>query len=62
MSPKDFKQAWEARNQRMRDAGVFDRLGDLYDTLGAKAVEKLLPSELIRAVSDLPDPPSVGTD
>ena len=52
MSPKDFKQAWEARNQRMRDAGVFDRLGDLYDTLGAKAVEKLLPERV--------DPRGVG--
>ncbi len=54
MSPKDFTTAWDRRNQRLQDGGVFERLGDLYDTLGSKAVDRLTPTELIQAVKDLP--------
>lgn len=38
MSPKEFNAAWDARNQRLRDGGVFERLGELYDTLGSKGL------------------------
>jgi excisionase family DNA binding protein len=57
MSPKDFRQAWDGRNDRLRAAGVFDRIGDLYDKLGAKAVESMRPGELIRAVKELEGEP-----
>lgn len=53
MSPKDFSQAWDARNERLREAGVFDRLGELDDKLGVNAVQGMRPGELIRAVKEL---------
>jgi excisionase family DNA binding protein len=53
MDPKDFKRAWDARNERLREAGVFDRLDKLYDKLGANVVERMHPGELIRAVKEL---------
>ncbi len=53
MSPKDFKQAWDARNERLREAGVFDRLSELDDKLGVNAVQGMHPGELIRAVKEL---------
>jgi excisionase family DNA binding protein len=53
MSPKDFKQAWDARNERLREAGVFDRLSELDDKLGVNAVQAMHPGELIRAVKEL---------
>ena len=53
MSPKDFKQAWDARNERLREAGVFDRLSELDDKLGVNVVQGMHPGELIRAVKEL---------
>jgi excisionase family DNA binding protein len=53
MSPKDSKHAWDARNERLREAGVFDRLSELDDKLGVNAVQGMRPGELIRAVKEL---------
>ena len=34
MSPRDFDQAWKARNQRLEEGGVFDHIAELSDKHG----------------------------
>jgi hypothetical protein len=54
MSPKDFNLAWEERNRRLENGGVFEHLSQLNDTLGRKAVQRMTPTELIQAMEKLP--------
>jgi excisionase family DNA binding protein len=56
MNPKEFKTAWAARNERLREGGVFERIGELLQSLGSKGMDELQPSALIRAVQDLDQP------
>jgi hypothetical protein len=60
MSPSDFGKAWDERNERLRDGGVFEYVTELRDAHGWKVIEKMTPSELISAVADLGLTPSVG--
>ena len=60
MSPSDFGKAWDERNERLRDGGVFEYVTELADAHGWKVIEKMTPSELISAVADLGLTPSVG--
>jgi len=53
MNPKEFERAWEARNERLREGGVFERIDDLLQKLGSKGMEELQPSALIKAVQEL---------
>ena len=57
MSPGEFKRAWDARNERLRDGGVFDHLDELWERLGQKRIELMTPSELIATVRELWGPP-----
>jgi hypothetical protein len=57
MSPGDFKRAWDARNERHRVGGVFDRRNELWERLGQAGIDSMTPSELIAAVRDLPEKP-----
>jgi excisionase family DNA binding protein len=54
MGPKEFTAAWDHRNQRLHDGGVFEHISKLYDHYGAQAVERMSPTELIQATQDLP--------
>jgi hypothetical protein len=58
MSPSDFAKAWDQRNERLREGGVFEYVTDLTDAHGWKAIEKMTASELIGAVADLGLTPS----
>ena len=60
MSPSDFGTAWDERNERLRDGGVFEYVTELTDAHGWKVIEKMTPSELIGAVADLGLTPSVA--
>jgi hypothetical protein len=53
MWPRDFNMAWRERNQRLREAGVFDKLGELTDKLGWETIEKMAAPDLIEAVRHL---------
>jgi len=61
MNPKEFERAWEARNERLREGRVFERIDELFQKLGTKGMEELQPSALIRAVEEL-DQPSEPVD
>jgi excisionase family DNA binding protein len=56
MNPKEFERAWEARNERLREGRVFERIGELLQRLGSRGMEELQPSALIRAVQELDQP------
>jgi len=56
MNPKEFERAWEARNERLREGGVFEHIDELLQKLGDKGMEELPPSALIRAVQELNQP------
>jgi excisionase family DNA binding protein len=53
MNPTEFKRAWETRNERLREGGVFERIDELLQKLGSKGLDELQPSALIRAVQQL---------
>ena len=53
MRPSDFGKAWDKRNERLRDGGVFEYVTELTDAHGWNAIQKMTASELIRAVADL---------
>ena len=53
MSPSKFRKAWDERNKRLEDGGVFEYLTELTDAHGWHVIEKMTASELIRAVADL---------
>jgi hypothetical protein len=55
MSPGDFKKAWDARNERLRTGGVFDRIDDLWKRFGQEHIDAMTPSALIAAVGELHD-------
>ena len=61
MSPSDFGKAWDKRNERLRDGGVFEYVTELSDVHGWDVVQKMTASELIRAVADLGLTPSAAT-
>lgn len=61
MNPKEFQRAWEARNERLREGRVFERIDELFQKLGTKGMDELQPSALIRAVQEL-DQPSEPVD
>jgi excisionase family DNA binding protein len=52
MSPSDFDKAWEARNERMEAAGVFEHLTELEEKYGQE-LWSMRPSELIEAVDEV---------
>jgi excisionase family DNA binding protein len=52
MSPSDFNKAWEARNERLEAAGVFEHLTELEEKCGQE-MWSMRPSELIEAVREL---------
>jgi excisionase family DNA binding protein len=56
MNPKEFERAWEARNERLREGRVFERIEELFQKFGTKRMEELQPSALIRAVQELDQP------
>ena len=60
MSPSDFGKAWDKRNERLKDGGVFEHLADLTEAHGWDVIEKMTASELIRAVADLGLTPSAA--
>ena len=60
MSPSDFGKAWDERNERLRDGGVFEYVTELSDAHGWDVVQKMTASELIRAVADLGLTPSTA--
>jgi hypothetical protein len=60
MSPAGFATAWDERNNRLRDGGVFEYLTELTDAHGWDVIEKITASELIRAVVDLGLTPSAA--
>jgi excisionase family DNA binding protein len=53
MSPSDFRKAWDERNQRLEEGGVFAHVSELTDAHGWDVIDKMTPSELIKAVADL---------
>jgi len=53
MRPSDFGKAWDKRNERLREGGVFEYVTELSDAYGWDVIEKMTASELIRAVADL---------
>jgi excisionase family DNA binding protein len=53
MSPGEFRKAWDARNQRLRDGRVFDHLTEQTEEHGWDVIDKMTASELIMAVADL---------
>jgi len=55
MSPKDFDKAWKARNQRLRDAGVFDHVDELSARYGWDELNEMTPNQLIGAVAEIAD-------
>ena len=59
MSPSNFRKAWDERNERLREGGVFEYVTELTDAHGWKVIEKMTASELVRAVADLGLTPSV---
>jgi hypothetical protein len=58
MSPSAFAKAWDQRNERLREGGVFEYVTELTDAHGWKVIEKMTASELIGAVADLGLTPS----
>ena len=60
MSPPRFRKAWDERNKRLEDGGVFEYLTELTDAHGWNVIEKMTASELIRAVADLSLTPSAA--
>ena len=53
MSPRQYQRAWDRRNQRLRDARVFDYLGELQARFGQQGIDERTPSELIAAVEEI---------
>jgi excisionase family DNA binding protein len=53
MSPSDFRKAWDARNTRLEEGGVFAHLDELTDAHGWAVIDKMTAGELIKAVADL---------
>jgi hypothetical protein len=60
MSPPDFRKAWDKRNERLRDGGVFEYVTELSDAHGWDVIQKMTASELIQAVADLGLTPSAA--
>ena len=60
MSPSAFREAWDNRNERLREGGVFEYVTELTDAHGWEAIEKMTASELIGAVTDLGLTPSAA--
>ena len=60
MRPSDFGKAWDKRNERLRDGGVFEYVTELSDAHGWDVVQKMTASELIGAVADLGLTPSTA--
>ena len=58
MSPSKFRKAWDERNKRLDDGGVFEYLTELTDAHGWGVIEKMTASELVGAVADLGLTPS----
>jgi hypothetical protein len=58
MSPSAFAKAWDERNERLRNGGVFENVTELTDAHGWAVIEKMTASELIGAVADLGLTPS----
>lgn len=52
MGPREFEKAWEARNERLEAAGVFEHLDALEKTYGQE-IWTMPPSQLIEAVDTL---------
>ena len=61
MSPSDFRKAWDARNKRLEEGGVFEHVSELTDAHGWDVIDKMTASELIRAVADLGLTPSAAS-
>lgn len=62
MSPTEFRKAWDARNQRLEEGGVFARIDELIDAYGWDVVDKMTAGELIKAVADLDLTPASSPD
>ena len=60
MSPTDFDKAWEARNQRLEDAGVFDHIDELEATYGWDKISEMTPTELVAAVREIGTTPTTN--
>jgi excisionase family DNA binding protein len=60
MSPTDFRKAWEARNKRLEDGGVFEHIDELTDAYGWGVIDKMTAGELITAVATLGLAPSTS--
>jgi hypothetical protein len=60
MSPSDFGKAWDKRNERLKNGGVFEYVTELSDAHGWEVVQKMTASELIQAVADLGLTPSAA--
>jgi hypothetical protein len=58
MSPSAFAKAWDERNERLKQGGVFEYVTELTDAHGWDAIERMTASELIAAVADLGLTPS----
>jgi hypothetical protein len=54
----DLGKAWDERNERLKDGGVFEYVTELSDAHGWEVIEKMTANELIRAVADLGLTPS----
>jgi excisionase family DNA binding protein len=53
MSPADFNRAWEARNERLTEAGVFEHIEELAERFGWNEFHAVKPSTLIEAAKEL---------
>ena len=60
MSPSKFRKAWDGRNKRLEDGGVFEYLTELTEAHSWPVIEKMTAGELIRAVADLGLTPSAS--
>ena len=60
MSPSEFGKAWDTRNERLREGGVFEYVTELTDAHGWKVIEKMTASELVSAVAGLGLTPSAA--
>ena len=61
MSPSDFRKAWDVRNKRLEEGGVFAHLDELTDAYGWDVIDKMTAGELIKAVADLGLTPSASS-
>jgi excisionase family DNA binding protein len=61
MSPSDFRKAWDARNRRLEEGGVFAHIDELTGAHGWDVIDKMTAGELIQAVADLGLAPSTAS-